>query len=100
MIASVWENRICSVHIQTRAIRGDQGRALRPHGPNEIQPTFQSFAELPGATVIGTAQLTHKTAFAEQRNSFAAFRDETSVGKPGEEVESRWRTRQRFGRFH
>src|ERR1700722_2317757 len=100
MIASVGENRIRSVHPQTRAIRINRGRALRPHGPDQVQPTFQSFAELAGTTVIGTAQLTHKPAVAEQRNSFATFRNETSVRKPCEEVERRWRTRQRLGSLH
>ena len=55
-----------------RSNRSRQGTP--PHGPNEIQPAFQSFAKLTGATVIGAAQLTHKAAVAKQGNSFTAFR--------------------------
>src|SRR5947209_4097871 len=100
MNTSAWENRIRSIHIQTRAIRINRGGALRPHRPDQVQPTFQPFAKLAGSTVIGAAQLTDKAAVAEQRNSLAAFRNETSVREPGEEVESRWRTRERLGCLH
>ena len=100
MIASVWENRICSVHIQIRC-HSNRSRQGTP-----ATWTGRGSANLPvvrgtyGDDVIGAAQLTHKADVAEQRNSFAAFRNETSVRKPREQVESRWRTRQRLGRLH
>src|SRR5215469_4059607 len=79
-----------SVHEQTCSLVVNPRRALGPHGPNQVQPTFELLAELAGTRMLDASKLADQAESAEQRHAFLSSGREASVGKPHEQIEGRW----------
>src|SRR5215831_706857 len=88
-----------SVHEQTCSLVVNPGGALGPHGPNQVQPTFELLPELAGTRILDASQLADQAKSAEQRHAFLSSGREASVGKPHEQVQGRWGRRERSGRL-
>jgi hypothetical protein len=54
-----------SVHPQSRARRIRDGRAFRPHRPDQVQPAFEPFAELARPGIVRAAELIHEPEISE-----------------------------------
>ena len=78
-----------SVHEQTSSLVVNPGGALGPHGPNQVQPTFELLPELARTRILDASQLADQAESAEQRHAFLSSGREASVGKPHEQIEGR-----------
>src|SRR5262252_1778351 len=67
-----------SVHEQTCSMVVNPGRALGPHGPNQVQPTFELLPELARTRILGASQLAYQAEVAEQRHAFLSSGREAS----------------------
>ena len=85
------------VHEQAGSLVVNPGRAFGPHGSNQVQPTFQLLPELARTRIFDASQLADQAESAEQRHAFLSSGREASVGKPHEQIERRWRRRERSG---
>src|SRR5215467_11536619 len=88
------EDRRSSVHEQTGSLVVNPGRALGPHGPNQVQPSFELLPKLAGTRILDASQLADQAESAEQRHAFLSSGREASVGKPHEQIEGRWGRRE------
>src|SRR5215471_3705865 len=86
-----------SVHEQACSLVVNPGRALGPHGTNQVQPTFELLQELSGTRILDASQLAYQAESAEQRDAFLSSGREASVGKPHEQIQGRRRRRERSG---
>ena len=78
-----------SIHEQTGSLVVNPGWALGPHGPNQIQPTFELLPELPGTRILNASQLSYQAEIPDQRHTLLPSGREASVGKPHEQIERR-----------
>src|SRR5215469_10501289 len=76
-----------SIHEQTCSLVVNPGRALGPHSPNQIQPTFELLPKLAGTSILDASQLAYQAESAEQRHAFLSSGLEASVGKPNEQIQ-------------
>ena len=100
MVNSRYEHGIRPVNPETSAGRIHYRRALRPHRPDQVEPTFEPFAEFSRSGVFRASELAHQTEIAEQRNALPPFRHEAPVREPHEQIERRRGTGKRLRRLH
>ena len=68
----------------SRPIRAGKGG---PHHPNHFQPFFKTLSQSPWATIDCRSELCNYSVGAENRDGFFAFRCETPVRQPCEQVQ-------------
>src|SRR5262252_86479 len=78
-----------AVHEQTCSMVVNPGRALGPHGPNQVQPTLELLAEFAGTRILDASKLADQAEIAEQRHTFLSLGRKASVGKPHEQIQGR-----------
>jgi hypothetical protein len=75
------ENGARPVYPESRPGGIDACRTLWPDCSYQIQPSFETLAELPRAGVFATAKLADQPEVAEQADAFPALRNKAAVGE-------------------